>query len=168
MMRVSPWKSLYAMTWLVFVEFLLAMTPNAPAAFGILHVALGLGIVILAWANFRSVRQTTVPGRVKRTARATAQLSIILAILGGLLVLDVGSGWTILWGVTVYGIVLFAHVVLAITILAQAAAVGIAYDMWEEKEFLAWSAPGEVPEPVVDPAGHAAPAPGGSRRPGAL
>jgi len=59
------------MTWLLFVELMLALTPggsNAPTYF---HVALGVAIIALAFINARAVRQTTVPGRVKRTVRST-------------------------------------------------------------------------------------------------
>ncbi len=43
------WMALYAMTWIVFAEFLLAMTPNAPGGLLYLHLALGLGILGLAY-----------------------------------------------------------------------------------------------------------------------
>lgn len=142
---MSPWKTLYAMTWLVVVAFLLAMWPRAPAWAAYAHAALGVGLVLLASGNARAVRATAVPGRVKRTARSTVQLSVGAAVLGALLLFDVGAGWTLLFGVTVWALLLLLHVVLAIAVLAQAAAVGMSYDMWEEKEFLAETAPGDVP-----------------------
>ncbi|MGQ0796413.1 MAG: hypothetical protein ACT4OI_00900 [Methanobacteriota archaeon] len=46
---------------------------------------------------------------------------------------------------TVWGLILFIHVVNAFAIITQAAAVAIAYDMWEDKEFLKETAPGEIP-----------------------
>ena len=42
--------------------------------------------------------------------------------------------------------ILFLHVVIGFAIITQAAAVAIAYDMWEDKEFVKETAPGEVPE----------------------
>ena len=138
------WKTLYAVIWLVLLEFLLAMTPNAPGWLTYVHVALGLGIVALAVGNHRAVRASRVPGRVKRTTQSTVQLSVALAVLGGLLALDVGAGVG-LAGVTVFGALLFLHVVLGFAVITQAAAVAMAYDMWEEKEFLQETAPGEVP-----------------------
>jgi hypothetical protein len=137
--------ALYGMIWIVFLEFLLAMTPNAPAALEYVHVALGLVIVGLAYYDFNGVRQTAVPARVKRIAKSTLQLSVVMAILGVLLFFDVGVDWTILFGVTVWGLFLFIHVVNAFAIITQAAAVAIAYDMWEDKEFVKETAPGEVP-----------------------
>ncbi len=141
------WMSLYAMIWIVFVEFLLAMTPNAPGGLLYLHIALGLGILGLAYYNFNGVRRTLVPGRVKRTAKSTLQLSVAMGILGLLLFFDAGADLTILFGVTLWGLILFFHVVNAFAIITQAAAVAIAFDMWEDKEFAKETAPGEVPAP---------------------
>lgn len=168
---MSPWKTLYAMTWIVVVEFLLGMMPDAPAIVGWAHVALGFVIVALAFVNFRGVVATNVPGRVKRTARASMQLSVALALLGVLLLADVGRDVG-LFGVSVWGLILFLHVFLAIAVLAQAAAVGISYDMWEEKEFLEWTSPGEIPAAPGAGEQAVAPAPArasrGPNRPGTL
>jgi hypothetical protein len=62
-----------------------------------------------------------------------------------LLVFGIGRDWTILFGVTVWGLILFVHVVNAFAIITQAAAVAIAYDVWEDREFAKETAPGEVP-----------------------
>lgn len=144
------WMALYGMIWIVFFEFLLAMTPDAPTALEYLHVALGFAIVGLAYYDFNGVRQTAVPARVKRIANSTLQLSVAMGVLGLLLFFNVGAGWTILFGVTVWGLILFFHVVTAFAIITQAAAVAIAYDMWEDKEFVKETAPGEVP-PMAPP-----------------
>ncbi len=133
------------MIWVVFLEFLLAMTPNAPAVLEYVHVALGFVIVGLAYYDFNGVRQTAVPARVKRIAKSTLQLSVFMGILGILLFFNVGADWAILFGITVFGLFLFIHVVCAFAIITQAAAVAIAYDMWEDKEFAKETAPGEVP-----------------------
>lgn len=145
---MSPWKSLYAMTWLMFLEVALVVVPGRPAALVWAHAALGAGLVALAVSNHRSLRATAVPGRVKRTAQSTMQLTVVLAALGLLLVFDVGKGLVLL-GVTAYAVVVVLHVILALTVFAQAAATGIAYDMWEEKEFLAETKPGEIPPPAT-------------------
>lgn len=142
---MKPWVALYSMIWLVLLEFLLAMTRGAPSWLIYVHVALGVGIALLAFLNYANVRATAVPGRVKRTAQSTTQLGVAVALLGALLLFRVGADWTLLFGVTVYAIVLFVHVVLAFAIITQAAAVAIAFDMWEEKEFLEETAPGDVP-----------------------
>lgn len=151
------WMALYAMIWIVFVEFLLAMTPGGGQVLGLMHVGLGIAIIGIAYYNFDGLRKTAVPGRVKRVAKASFDLSIVMAILGVLLFLDVGRDWTILFGVTVWGLILFLHVVNALAIITQAAAVAIAYDMWEDKEFAMETAPGEVPaRPAPEPTGPAA------------
>ncbi len=139
------WMALYGMIWIVLVEFLLAMTPGFSIVRQYLHVALGLGIIGLAYYNFSGVRGSAVPARVKRIARSTFQLSIAMAVLGFLLFLRVGAEWTILFGVTVGGVFLFLHVFTSFAIITQAAAVAIAYDMWEDKEFVKETAPGSVP-----------------------
>jgi len=139
------WASLYLAIWVVFVEFLLAMIPFWQPALIYLHAGLGFVIVWIAYSNFAQLRKTTVPGRVKRIASATFRLAILMAILGPMLLLNVGAGWTILGGITVWNAILFVHVVNAFAIITQMAATAIAYDMWEEKEFLEETRPGEIP-----------------------
>ncbi len=147
------WMTLYGMIWIVFLEFLLAMTPGDLVVLRYLHLLLGFAIIGLAFNNFDGVRKTAVPGRVKRTAKAAFQLSIFMAILGLLLFFDVGRSWEILFGVTLWGLILLVHVVNAFAIITQAAAVAIAYDMWEDQEFVKETAPGEVPAmPAPNPA----------------
>src|SRR5712691_4599095 len=92
--RMKLWMALYAMIWIVFVEFLLAMTPSAPGSLLYLHIALGLAIIGLAYYNFNGVRGTSVPARVKRIAKSTVQLSVAMGILGLLLFFDVGADVT--------------------------------------------------------------------------
>ncbi|MFZ3060431.1 MAG: hypothetical protein WA102_11950 [Candidatus Methanoperedens sp.] len=138
------WMSLYAMIWVVFIEFLLAMKPGASIILTYLHIVLGLVIIGIAWYNFNGVRWTAVPGRVKRIAKTTFILSIAIGVLG--LPLYFGAGGPILFGVTLGGLILFFHVVVGFAIITQAAAVAIAYDMWEDREFAKETAPGEVPD----------------------
>jgi len=153
--RTKLWMALYGMIWIVFIEFLVAMTPNAPDWLIYVHIALGLGIIGLAYSNFNGLRQTTVPARVKRIAKSTLQLSVAMLVLGLLLFFDVGASLTILFGVTVWGLILFIHVINAFAVITQAAAVAIAYDMWEDKEFVKETETGEVPvvPPSKSPAG---------------
>jgi hypothetical protein len=140
------WMSLYAMIWVVFIEFLLAMTPGASIVLRYLHIVLGLVIIGLAYYNFNGVRWTAVPGRVKRIAKTTFIMSIAIGVLG--LPLYFGKDVHI-FGITFGGIISFLHVVFGFAIITQAAAVAIAYDMWEDKEFAKETAPGEVPEMPV-------------------
>jgi hypothetical protein len=141
------WMALYGMIWIVFLEFLLAMTPVAdPTLLIYAHIALGVVIVGLAFYNFNGVRRTAVPARIKRIANSTFSLSVLMVILGLLVFFDVGKDWVIpLLNLSIYGILLFFHVVNAFAIITQAAAVAIAYDMWEEKEFAQETEPGSVP-----------------------
>lgn len=141
------WMALYGMIWIVFLEFLLAMTPvGDPTVLTALHIALGIAIIGVAFLNFDRLRKTRVPGRVKRIAKATANLSVAMLVLGLLMVFDVGASWSIpLLGISVLGIFVFLHVVSAFAIITQAAAVAIAYDMWEDREFVQETEPGVVP-----------------------
>ncbi|MCZ7384217.1 MAG: hypothetical protein O8C63_05640 [Candidatus Methanoperedens sp.] len=141
------WMSLYAMIWVVFIEFLLAMTPGASVVLRNLHIVLGLVIIGLAWYNFNGVRWTSVPGRVKRIAKTTFILSIAIGVLG--LPLYFGTVGPIFFGITLGGLILFFHVVVGFAIITQAAAVAIVYDMWEDREFAKETAPGDVPEMPV-------------------
>ncbi len=138
------WASLYAMIWIVFIEFLLVMTPGGSTVLMYLHVALGIVIAGLAFYNFSGIRSTRVPGRVKRISQASFNLSVAVAILGVLLVLDVGRA-ILLINISIYGLILFLHVVIAFAIITQAAAIAIAYDMWEDHEFVKETEPGFVP-----------------------
>lgn len=141
------WASLYGMVWLVFVEIWLAYTPIAPPVPYYLHAAVGVGVVALAWINFDRLRATRVPARVKRIAKTTFGLALLMAFLGVLLVLRFGSGSALAPGLSVEGVVLFLHFVNAMAILAQTSAVAIAYDMWEDREFLRETLPGAVAAP---------------------
>ncbi len=143
---VKLWMTLYAMIWITFIEFLLAMTPGGSSVLIYLHVILGIAIVGLAFYNFSGIRNTRVPGRVKRISQANLNISITVAILGALIFLDVGSLWFIpVINVSIYGLILFFHVFSSFAIITQAAAVAIAHDMWEDKEFAKETEPGVVP-----------------------
>jgi hypothetical protein len=140
------WAALYAMIWIVFIEFLLAMTPGGSQVLIYLHTVLGVAIVYLAFYNFSGIRKTRVPGRVKRIAQASFNISVLVAIFGALLFFEVGEAWVIpVINVSIYGLILFLHVVNSFAIITQAAAVAIAYDMWEDKEFEKETEPGIVP-----------------------
>lgn len=143
------WAALYAMIWVVFVEFLLAMKPEPGPVLPYLHLSLGFVIVALAWSNARALKATRVPGRVKRISASTLQLSAFVAILGILLWFSVGATWLLFLGITVWDLIIFLHVVGSIAVITQAAAAAIAYDMWEDREFEKETAPGEVPPPAL-------------------
>ena len=140
------WASLYAMIWIVLIEFLLAMTPGGSPVLIYLHIVLGVAIVGLAFYNFSGIRNTRIAGRVKRIAQASFNISVMVAILGVPLFFDVGRAWVIpLINVSIYGLILFFHVISAFAIITQAAAIAIAHDMWEDREFAEETEPGVVP-----------------------
>lgn len=146
--RMKLWASLYGMIWLVFVQIWLGYTPIAPPVPLYLHIVLGIGVLALAAYNFVELRKSTCPGRIKRIARATLALALLMAVLGVLLYLNVGANWNIAWGISIGSGIHFLHFVNAMAILSQASAVAVVYDVWEEKEFLNSTAPGEIPPPA--------------------
>ena len=143
------WSALYLAIWVVLLEILLGMWPDPPAVVPYLHLVLGLGIVAIAYYCFDGLRRTRVPARVKRVARASWGLSILMVVLGFLLWFNVGNSWVIPGlNLSLYRGILFLHVVNAVAVITQLAAVAIAYDMWEDREFEKETAPGEVPAPT--------------------
>ena len=143
------WSALYLAIWIVLLEILLGTWPDPPAVVPYLHLVLGLGIVAIAYYCFDGLRRTRVPARVKRVAKASWSLSIVMAVLGFLLWFNVGVSWVIPGlNLSVYRGILFLHVVNAVAVITQLAAVAIAYDMWEEHEFEKETEPGEVPAPA--------------------
>ena len=146
------WQGLFAMIWIAFVEFLIVMSTHVTAFTSwadpliYVHSALGFAMIALAFNNYDGVRKTSIAGRVKRTAKSTFQLSILMAILGIILLFKGYLTWEIpILNLSLFYVILFVHVVNAFAIITQAAAVAIAYDMWEDKEFDEVTKPGEVP-----------------------
>ncbi|SNQ59424.1 hypothetical protein [Candidatus Methanoperedens nitratireducens] len=140
------WASLYAMIWIVLIEFLLAMTPGGSSVLIYLHIILGIVITGIAFYNFSNIRNTRIAGRVKRIAQASFNISVMVAILGFLLFFGIGRALVIpLINVSVYGLIHFFHVFSSFAIITQAAAIAIAHDMWEDREFAEETEPGVVP-----------------------
>lgn len=150
------WVALYSMIWLVLLQIWLGFTPIAPPVPLYVHIALGVLIVALAYSNFVALRDSRTVGRIKRTARATFALSLLIAVLGVAIYFNIGSSWIVVWGISIWSGFRFLHFVTAIAILAQVSATAVVYDVWEEKEFLHETAPGEIPPPP-SPAGQTAP-----------
>ena len=141
------WGQLYLLIWVTFLAFPLATIPNPGPVVPYLHAIVGVAIIAIAYANARMLRGTTAPGRIKRIAAASFNLSILMAVLGVLLWFNVGAGIQLLWGRSLWDLIIFLHLLNAVAIITQASAVAIAFDMWEEKEFLLETRPGEVPPP---------------------
>ena len=140
------WIALYMMIWVALIEFLLVMTPGGSTILVYLHILLGIAIIGLAFYNFSGVRRTRVMGRVKRIAQTSLILSVAVGIFGILIFFDIGKASIVpVINTSIYGLILFFHVVCSFAIITQAAAIAIAYDMWEDKEFLKETEPGIVP-----------------------
>lgn len=139
------WASLYGMIWLVFIEIWLGFTPIVPPVPLYVHIVLGVLIVGLAYNNYTKLRNARTVGRIKRTARATFGLSLLMAILGAGIYFHVGGNIGVVSGVTVESGLRFLHFVNAMAVFAQVAATAVVYDVWEEKEFERVSEPGEIP-----------------------
>jgi hypothetical protein len=80
-----------------------------------------------------------VPARLKRISAATARIAIAQAVLG----LALGGLDHLALPPIVRTLAAAFHLVMALTILAQASSTATAYDMWEEHEF------GEGPAPTA-------------------
>ncbi len=141
------WGALYGTIWLLFLAIWLSLTPIGGEVPVYLHIVLGVAIVAVTYLNAERLRDTRVPGRVKRISRSTFQLSLVIAALGVLLYLHVGETWALFAGTTILGLLTFLHFVVAMAMITQSAATAIAYDMWEDREFERETAPGEVPPP---------------------
>jgi len=140
------WVSLYSMTWILFIEFLLVMVYRGSSVLVYLHTILGVAVVVIAFYNFSGIRNTSIAGRVKRTAQVCFYLSIAIAVLGFPLLLDVGREFVVpLIDLSIYRLILVVHLIIALAMITQAAAVAIAHDMWENHEFSEETQPGSVP-----------------------
>jgi hypothetical protein len=145
------WVALYGMIWAVVLETLIGMKPDPPTWVLYVHLALGLLLIGFAYWNRAQLVGSRAPARIKRIAGATYGLTYLMAGLGVLLWFHVGDSWaTPVPGYSVYTGLLIFHALNAFAILTQAAAVAIAYDMWEDREFEEGSLPGEVPAPGRD------------------
>jgi hypothetical protein len=111
-----------------------------------LHTILGVAVVGIAFYNFSGIRNTSIAGRVKRTAQVCFYLSIVIAVLGFPLLFDFGRELVIpLINISIYRLIVIVHLIIALAMITQAAAVAIAHDMWENREFSEETQPGSVP-----------------------
>ncbi len=134
------WKRLYNTIWLAFFSCLLIPRWMGKYAGPPVHVLLGLAVLLATRDNARRLAALAVPDRLKRISRTTAGFALFQLIEG----LVFGAVTHLAPNLPIAGPVLeAAHVVCALTILAQASSVATAYDMWEEKEY-------EVPQSTTD------------------
>ncbi len=140
------WMALYAMVWIALIEFLLVMTPGGSSVLIYLHIVIGSAIIGLAFYNFSGIRKTRVMGRVKRIAQTSYNLSVTAGISGVLIFFEIGKTPVIpVISISIYRLIFFFHLLCAFAIITQAAAIAIAHDMWEDKEFEKETEPGVVP-----------------------
>jgi hypothetical protein len=129
------WRKLYNTVWLaffccVFIPHWMGTHVGLPV-----HALLGLMMLIVTRSNSKRLATISVPERLKRISKVTAGFAVFQLIagiaLGGLRHLAPNLP-------IVSSVLLGAHVVAALAILAQASSVATSYDMWEEKEFVAF------------------------------
>ncbi len=97
----------------------------------------GAAILALAHYNYRSLRRSDSPERVKRIARIQAVFATVQPLLGIPLYLSYRIGFPI----PLYDVVKVIHLIITLAIITQAASAATGFDMGEEKEFTAPSAP---------------------------
>ncbi|MGA2666106.1 MAG: hypothetical protein ABSF83_14290 [Nitrososphaerales archaeon] len=131
---METWKAMYAVVWASFLQILLVLfSPLGQSVTVAVHVVIGAAVLGLAFFIYRAVRATACPDRIKRITRATRDLAVLQGALGVALAL----GTALSWGSLYVDLVSLVHVGNALAIITQASSSATAYDMWEEKEFLA-------------------------------
>ena len=125
------WRQLYNTVWLSFFSCVLIPRWMGPRAGLIAHAVLGVLILVVTRSNVRRLGALEVPARLKRISKATFAFAVAQLVAG----LVLGGVERLAPGLPLVASILRgAHVVFALTILAQASSVATAYDMWEEKE----------------------------------
>jgi len=120
------WARLYLLIWLAFAQFLVTAFSEM---FGIryLHFVIGLAVLVLAIMNYRDLKGTSAPNRVKRISKTIPGMAVFDGLLG--IPLFMFTEGTIHWAINLL------HLVVSLAIITQASSAATAYDMWEEKEF---------------------------------
>ncbi|UCD93001.1 MAG: hypothetical protein JSV43_03560 [Methanobacteriota archaeon] len=142
------WAALYLMVWISVLEFILVFMvriSNLAVRFPTdIHLLVGIGMLVLAQWNVMRLDKTNAPDRIKRICKATRAMIVIMGIFGLLSYLSLEYRFNIDIPFTEF--IAFVHLVLALTVIAQASSVATSYDMWEEKEYQ--TEPEASPEPV--------------------
>jgi hypothetical protein len=126
------WNRLYNTIWLAFFCCMLVPRWMGAHVGPPVHGLLGLGMLVLAFANARRLAALPVPARLKRISKTTSGIAAFQTICG----IALGVVTKLAPDLPVVGTVLLVvHVVCALAILAQVSSVATAYDMWEEKEY---------------------------------
>lgn len=126
------WASLYAMVWLAFIEIVFVVVVDIGNYIPYLvpiHIIVGFALILLAAFNSVEIEKTQAPKRIGRIAKAAMMMAIGAAVTGAMRAfID-----------DFVCFISFVHVTFIIAMITQASSAATAYDMWEEKEFLARS-----------------------------
>lgn len=124
------WGKLYILIWLAFAQFVLAALTQVIRFSVDFHFLAGLAVLGLAHVNYRNLKKSAAPNRVKRIAKTTAIMATIQPLLGLPLYASIRIGFALPfeWAIAIL------HLVVALAIISQASSTATAYDMWEEKE----------------------------------
>jgi hypothetical protein len=120
------WVGLYLLIWLAFAQFLV-MAFSQISGVSYLHFVIGLAVLVLAIMNYRGLKRTSAPNRLKRISRIIPGMAAFDGLLGVPLFLFTEG--TVHWAIN------FLHLIISLAIITQASSLATAYDMWEEKEF---------------------------------
>ncbi len=145
---MKVWQSLYGIIWLMFFSILLQSKAIDFPYVEYVHMAVGAGVLGLAFLNYSNVSKTEAPARTKRILKAIVSLSTVMMFLG-IIIFILSPDVTNIddsFGICHMGFARLFHLALAITIITQAASAATSYDMWEEKEFLPPTKPEEAGE----------------------
>ena len=131
---MQTWSAMYGIIWLAFFEIVLVLFLPFDYIINLaIHVVIAVGLLGFAFYIYRNVRLTSCPDRIKRITKTTWNLSIFQSVLGVALALGIALSWGGLYS----SVISFLHVGNALAIISQASSSATAFDMWEEKEFLA-------------------------------
>lgn len=134
------WKRLYGMIWLNVLVFILVPSLLIPGVqlsstegyiLTGLHIAAGAAVLGLAVFNMTSLEMTACPDRIKRISKVIVEMSVVAAILGGIIAVNLWSLQTFCQ----FDLIRLMHLVVSLAIITQSTSVATGYDMWEEKEF---------------------------------
>jgi hypothetical protein len=120
------WARLYLLIWLAFAQFLV-MAFSEIFGVGYLHFVIGLAVLVLAIMNYRGLKGTSAPDRLKRISKTIPAMAVFDGLLG--IPLFVFTEGTVHWAINLL------HLIISLAIITQASSLATAYDMWEEKEF---------------------------------
>ncbi|HUI24264.1 MAG TPA: hypothetical protein VLY82_07745 [Nitrososphaerales archaeon] len=135
---MENWKNMYLVIWVAFLQILfIFFSPLGDMLNLPVHIVIAIVILGLTFAIYRNVGRTTCPDRIKRITKTTWYLAILQGGLG--LVLALGE--VLSFGSIYVEVVSILHVGNALAIITQASSSATAYDMWEEKEFVAPPSP---------------------------